>query len=649
MKKLFTRLFRKPPPPPPSPTPRPAPQAVEPPQPAVDPAEAQRLIEQIEQGAVDASELARLAVEGPTSKVRLAAATAIVEPDQLHALLPRVRGKDKSVYKHVKQKCDALLAEQRKAEALAQEVDAVCEALERHGKRAYDALYVPMFEALTTRWAALPDTLDADARARGQQALDRATRSSRRMHAKWPSARPRRPLRLQSARLANAQSPREHAARQEAMAAQAAAREEAARAAAATREAATQADVEQQATIGQAQREIGSLIRLCGAALQRGDSRKAARFRASLEEAMQAAPALPPYLARNLQQLDERLNELRQWKDYVVAPKRIELIEEMEALIGVDEEPEALAEHIRALQQEWRTVNKGIAVDTAVPETERFQQAFQAAFKPCQAHFAAQAAVRREHLEARKQVVERLKAFAATLEGEAPDYPFIVRVLREAPLEWRSHFPVDRDAGRAVEAEYHQALDRLRAVLNGWHESNAADKQALIAQARHLATVEDSTQAIDGVKRLQMAWKETGPVAREQHQALWEEFRTLCDAVYERRQQAFAQYSATLEAAKSQAVALCEQVEQASGDAAGMEKASAHAQAREWQAAFEAIGELPRNDARSLRERFDRAVTQVRDDPRAAGPARRCGRRIERVRSGRPHPRVRARGDAGCD
>jgi hypothetical protein len=107
------------------------------------------------------------------------------------------------------------------------------------------------------------------------------------------------------------------------------------------------------------------------------------------------------------------LNELKQWKDYAVAPKRIELIEEMEALVGAEEEPGALAEHIRALQQEWRTINKGIASD-APAETERFQQAYQAAFKPCQEFFALQAAARRENLEAGRFPAGRASAARST-------------------------------------------------------------------------------------------------------------------------------------------------------------------------------------------------------------------------------------------
>ena len=604
--KLFPRLFRKPPPPP---APEPAPTPVAPAPPVVEPAEHARLVQLIADGALDPTELAQLAVEGPTTRVRQSAAAAIADPAQLHDLLPRLRGKDKAVYKLIKQKCDVLLAEQRKAEDDAREAAALCESIERHSARPHDALYAATLASLTTRWRALPTTMDPQVRQRGQQALERCQQVIAAHEQEVARQAAEHAAQQAAQREAREAREREQQARQQAAALQAEAAARAQAEAAAAREAAEQARAEQRAAETQAQREIGSLIRLCSAALQRGDTRKAARFRAGVEEALPATHALPPYLARALQQLDERLNELRQWKDYAVAPKRIELIEEMEALVGSQEEPAALAEHIRALQQEWRTINKGIASD-ASEEAERFQQAHRAAFKPCEAYFAAQAAVRRENLEARRHVLERLQAFEASLQAEHPDYPFILQVLREAPLEWRSHFPVDRDAGRATETEFHHSLDRLRGILNAWHEAQRGRESARSSRRReHLSSVEDTTQAIDGVKRLQLLWKETGPVSRDQSQALWDEFRGLCDAVYQRREQAYVQYSAGLEAAKAQAVALCEQVEQAASVPAA-ERLTAHARVREWHAAFEELGELPRAEARGLRDRFERAVSR---------------------------------------
>lgn len=114
--------------------------------------------------------------------------------------------------------------------------------------------------------------------------------------------------------------------------------------------------------------------------------------------------------------------------------------------------------------------------------------------------------------------------------------------------------------------------------------------------------------AVDEVKRLQAQWKTTGPVPHPQSEALWAEFRALCNAVYERRQQAFAEQSAALEVAKTRAVALCGQIEQSFHESPA-DRQSGQALLREWQAAFAAIGELPRAEARGLRDRFQRAMS----------------------------------------
>ena len=361
--------------------------------------------------------LARLVTEGSSIRVRQAAAAAIDDPAQLHELLPRVRGKDKTVYRLIRQKCDSLIAEQRKAEQSAREVDDLCASLERHSTSTHDSLYAATLEALTARWRALATRPDQPVEERGEQALERCREVIAAHERDVAQRAAERAAELAAEREAREARERVLEAERQAAAERAEAEARVLAEAAAAREAEERTRAEQRAAETQAQREIGGLIRLSSDALQRGNSRKAARFRQAIEDALQAAPAVPPYLTRNLQQLDDRLNELRQWKDYAVAPKRIELIEEMEALVGSQEEPEALAEHVRALQQEWRTINKGIASDASA-ETARFQQAFQAAFKPCQEFFASQAAQRRENLEARKRVLERLTAFEASQQGE---------------------------------------------------------------------------------------------------------------------------------------------------------------------------------------------------------------------------------------
>src|ERR1700687_2579382 len=118
----------------------------------------------------------------------------------------------------------------------------------------------------------------------------------------------------------------------------------------------------------------------------------------------------------------------------------------MEALVGSMEEPKVLSERIKSLQQEWRTISKGIVSDASA-DWQRFHQASQAAYQPCREYFEAQARLRQENVEKRRLVLERLRAFESSQGVEHPDWRAVAAVLREAPQEWRRHSPVDRAAG----------------------------------------------------------------------------------------------------------------------------------------------------------------------------------------------------------
>jgi hypothetical protein len=547
-------------------------------------------------------QIAQLVVDSPSSRLRQLAAEAVEDPVQLRELLKHVRSKDKGVYKILKQKCDALNAKERKAAEIAGEISALCESLERHSHRVYDALYPSTFEHLHSRWRSLTPTPAADIGQRAVQAIDRC-REVIAAHLRAIAEQAAERAARQAIEEANERAL--HAA-EEAAAAQAAAEAQNRQEAAAVREAEESARAQKRALEEQVFRQIGGLIRMANGALNDGNTQRAAGLRRAIQEKLAAAPAMPTYLARPLQQLDDKLNELKQWKDYAVAPKRIELIEEMETLIGSTEEPRVLADRIKSLQLEWRTISKGI-VSEAPEEWERFHNASEAAYRPCGEYFRAQAKLREENLENRKAVFERLAAFETNQNVENPDWRLLASVLREAPQEWRQYFPVDREASRSIQGDFDAAMGRLQARLDAWYESNAADKQSLIKRASQLLTQEDGREAIEAVKRLQILWKETGLVPRDQDQSLWSEFRELCDAVYQKRQQANAEYCAGLEANKVKAVALCEEAERLA-KSSGTELLEGSAKIPEWHAAFDELGEMPRAEARALHERFEGAL-----------------------------------------
>jgi hypothetical protein len=550
----------------------------------------------------DPQRLARLVLEGSTSRLRQLAAQRIEDPGELGQLLKQVRGKDKSVYKIIKQKCDALRAEEQRLAQQESDVNALCAALERHSHRYYDALYVPSFEQFEARWRTLESLAAPPIRDRTRQSIDRC-RQVIDGHL--------RQLALKAAQASQESALR--AARQEADAqAEAEARRRVEEAALAATEAAKVREAEEQeraakrAAEALALRQIGGLIGKADGALRDGNTGRAAGLRRALEEKLPALPVVPASLARQVQQLDAQLTTLKEWKDYAVAPKRAGLIEAMEALIGSTETPTVLAEQIKRLQEEWKTISKGIVSDSAA-DWQRFHQASQTAYQPCRDYFEAQSRLRHENLEQRRSVLARLRAFESAHSGEHPDWRAVAAVLREAPREFRRHSPVERTAGSALQQEFDTALERLQGRLDAWHELNAAAKKSLIERAQRLLEQADSREATDAVKRLQLQWKDVGAARRDQEQRLWSEFREHCDAVFQRRQQAHAEHAAGLEANKGRALALCEEAERAAG-LSGPAVLAAAAQIPLWRAAFESVGEIPRIDERALRDRFERAL-----------------------------------------
>jgi hypothetical protein len=552
-------------------------------------------------GGNDSQMVARLVVEGSSTKVRQMAAQAVEDPAVLRQLIRDVRGgNDKSVYRILTSKRDALLEQERKIEALRAEINAVAAAIERHSRRPHDPLYGSTLEQLETRWKAVAADAEPNVQLAVQQSIDRS-REVIAQHLRQIALVASRELAAANA-AAEAQRLREL-------------EEKTASAAAAERAQALEehrrAEAEKREALALAIRQIGGLIRKAHAALTEGSTGRAAGLRRAIEEKLPTAPPLPPYLANQLQQVDAKLNELRDWKSFSVTPKRLELMEEMESLVGSTLEPPALADRIKDLQQEWKTLSKG-AGENLEADWQRFQDAAQKAYQPCREYFEAQSLARQENLQRREALLARLAAFEAGHNWEQPDWRTVMTALRESRQEWRRYSQVDRAAGKEQQEKFGAVTAALQNRLDAEYAANVKQKRLLIEQAERLIAGEDSRVAIDSVKELQQKWRATGPVPRDADQQLWEEFRQHCDAVFQKRQQAFAEYSSELEINKAKAIVLCEELQSmvALSGPGLLEGARRLGELRE---EFAATGEFPRGDARQLRNRFERAFERCEE------------------------------------
>ena len=358
-------------------------------------------------------------------------------------------------------------------------------------------------------------------------------------------------------------------------------------------------------------RQLSTLIRQAQSATDSGQSRPAAGIRRTIEEKRAELGSMPAYLSKQLEQLDTALEKLLDWKDYVVEPKKQQLIEQMRALVDSRENPEALATTISRLQNEWKGLSKG-AQDQALWET--FHQLAQQAYKPCKVFFDQQAKIRSDNLEKRIQMVTQLENYLSAQrwdgeEAEAIDSSAVEKLITTAIKQWRGYAPVERTANKPVQQGFDRILDTLRGKLNEHYQKNADIKRQFIDQVLKLVDWQDNRQAVEEVKRLQGQWKLAGAALRKDEQVLWKAFRKGCDAIFEKRQQQTDEFKAELDVNKNAALALLHEVEGLL-EFSGTALLDARARVAKCQIEYKELGSLPKAKESSLNQAFYKSIEQ---------------------------------------
>jgi DNA repair protein SbcC/Rad50 len=655
-----------------------------------------QLFENLFNSISDENDLAKYALEGSTSKLRQRAAEKITNKDLLQQLLKDSKTRDKTVFKIIKEKCDAFKEEdKREAELLAGVTNAL-QALEQHSNRVYDGQYAAKFSYLQQQWeskkehaspeliaraqaaaAKAQETIDsisaeeraqeAQRKAEAQADIDRQAHIQqlqnllasivssevnveetfdllRLLDAAWkslgeikkPSAAEQKTVsglhRIITEEL-NAHradgSLAQHHSRFASLAGEAA--EEAAAyyqslknrvknlttsfgnelpealaAAQAAYESWEKAANEKAAELQSAQRQIAGLIRKANETISAGVLGKAMGIRRAIDEKLQNLDNLPNHLANQLEQLDETLSKLQDWKNYAVVPKKHELIAQLEALEGSTEHPETLATKIKRLQEEWKALSKG-GKDQEPELWEKFHELAQKVYQPCRDYFAEQANIRQQNLNALKQLVAQLKDYLENHDWANANWKEVGKVIRVARQEWRSYSPTERAATQPVQAEFETVLAGIQHKLNEEFARNDALKRELIAQAQQLVNVEDVRKATDEIKQLQARWQTIGASLRKDEQQLWREFRDQCDAVFARRQQQSNEFKAELEANLSAAKALVIEIEQLT-QLTGQELSDARKRVDEIRQAFGALGQFPKAQVNDIKTAFNQAA-----------------------------------------
>jgi hypothetical protein len=248
----------------------------------------------------------------------------------------------------------------------------------------------------------------------------------------------------------------------------------------------------------------------------------------------------------------QELRDAEDWRRWANASVQEELCKKAEALKEIQDTAEA-AKALRDLQAEWKKVGAAPRENAEVL-WQRFKAACDAERPRLDAYFGAQREQEADNLRAKEALCARAEALA-----DSTDWIRTAEELKRLQAEWQNVGPVPHEQAKVAWQRFRTACDRfftrrkddLSQRKRMWAE-NLTRKEAICARAEELASSTEWDSAASEIKRLQVEWKAIGPVKPSRSEAIWQRFRSACDAFFERYkhrdQLAFSDALATREA-----------------------------------------------------------------------------------------------------
>ncbi len=207
---------------------------------------------------------------------------------------------------------------------------------------------------------------------------------------------------------------------------------------------------------------------------------------------------------------------------------------------------------------------------------------------------------------------EKAELLLSACGQEGVDLKDVAGYLKELQAEWKTVGPAPKEKSEALwqrfKATTDQVYEKTRVASDEERAQNLKKKEDLVARAeslaQSLATITDWKAAAETVKTLQADWKATGPAAaamREQVDALWQRFKTACDAFFEQRKVNYAEAQEDRAENQRKKEELCIRVERLRGSTDW--KATSEL-IKGYQADWKALGPAPKEHNEALWQRF---------------------------------------------
>jgi exonuclease SbcC len=308
-------------------------------------------------------------------------------------------------------------------------------------------------------------------------------------------------------------------------------------------------------------------------------------------------------LERNFITVKEQIENLKDWQDYIAAPRKPALLIEVQALITTPLEIDKHANAVKSLRYQWNSLGKtDTESDNAL--NVAFETEIEKAFAPCREFYEQQQKQRAQNMLAKQQVLIEIEALGEQHSGVID----LSKTLRSVQQKWKNIGEVDFKLRNALYDSYQKALNPLRDKVSAFYQANADQKQALLVKAEQLLELESVNDAIEQAKRLQQVWKTIEHAGKRAEAELWPAFRKVNDSLFAKKAEASQQEQTQL---KQKVASVKEQVSQLEISLSIAEdKASVQNALQDKQTTIEGITDLPPLERKALEQRVQTLVEQ---------------------------------------
>ena len=267
-------------------------------------------------------------------------------------------------------------------------------------------------------------------------------------------------------------------------------------------------------------------------------------------------------LERQFSKVKEQIENLKDWQDYIAAPRKPLLLAEAEALVAKPLVIEEQAKKIKELRHQWNSLGK-LDSESDQALNKSFEETIELAFAPCRDFYDQQEQQRNANLAAKQKLIESLKVLSVKTLPKAN----LVKHIRVQQKQWQAIGEVDYKQREEINQQYQTQLAPLKEQINQYYQDNAEQKQQLLNKSQQLLELDDVNEAIEQAKKLQDKWKTIEHAGRKAEADLWPAFRAANDQIFAKlkvqKQEEKQALGSQVEQANSLLIAMQEQISKA--------------------------------------------------------------------------------------